>query len=61
MYRDEIFLSKESKKEILDELNTTTSGLNSNEVEKRPKEKHGLNVCCLKRHVRVDFKYFKSI
>ena len=36
------FYQKESK-EILDELNTTTSGLNSNEVEKR-QEKHGLNV-----------------
>ena len=36
------FYQKESK-EILDELNTTTSGLNSKEVEKR-QEKHGLNV-----------------
>lgn len=36
------FYQKESK-EILDELNTTISGLNSNEVEKR-QEKHGLNV-----------------
>ena len=36
------FYQKESK-EILDELNTTTSGLNSKEVEKR-QEKYGLNV-----------------
>ena len=36
------FYQKESK-EILDELNTTTSGLDSKEVEKR-QEKYGLNV-----------------
>ena len=36
------FYQKESK-EILDELDTTTSGLNSKEVEKR-QEEYGLNV-----------------
>lgn len=36
------FYQKESN-EILDELNTTTSGLNSKEVENR-QEKYGLNV-----------------